>query len=107
MPCQNGGECKNELNQFTCHCRDGQTTVQCDAGISLKACHIYLVAICPMWQVFHFFQKETLSAVSDRELKAVVNYQNTTDQWAPKFKVKYALLIFLTNYANAANVLLT
>jgi len=31
-PCKNGGECKDEINQFTCTCAEGWTGNTCEEG---------------------------------------------------------------------------
>ena len=34
-PCMNGGNCTDEINEYTCECADGFTGLNCESGIKI------------------------------------------------------------------------
>ena len=43
-PCQNGGSCTDEINDYTCNCVEGYDGANCEngnSGVSFKICQRY------------------------------------------------------------------
>ena len=52
-PCVNGGSCRDEINQFSCHCLAGYTGIQCQTGERNRVVCVlrWVCAVCYSCQV--------------------------------------------------------
>ena len=42
-PCQNGGNCSDHLNGYTCHCVDGYDGANCESSMFIRSITIWFL----------------------------------------------------------------
>ena len=92
-PCQNGGTCNNEIDGFTCDCRNGYGGVMCQTGMFTYGIIINYVMWCDIawWHIVGCLSANILLA----EKVSRDTQQSVICVWAHDIFVYYHLCLFV------------